>query len=470
MDLGEMISDITPQDRTADVDVFSAPQAAFNMAVDNSFALEDINGTKKSYRIKLVEFAVKNNGVSLPGKFEWNSGKTAVSFFSHDILPPKTKLQAVARVSLEESKSGRWVAVTGEGGSVFEEVKEISFTTGEAPTTIPTSNIEYCYPVINQRYFHLAETDRAYIQLKRGQEYLFAADLRHEIQITKGKEVYTQSVNYNSMAKRVEYTMPAIPKNSAFVFNILSFAISDGNVAEVTEKRVSVLSDDENEVTKRETQAADATSENGTSLLSYEFGTSSYGTFKEKVESIVKNKPSVWRYSEGVYYLEYTISSGEAFGVIDMTGSAFSKNPLVRIFATLSDDYYNQDISSLVYSHPEFSLKRGGDGYGTPPSGALVISTPYLSDMRANNPNSTNVKKRFPYIYDLPRIYKTDLDDLRTQITSLYKSGVPENYHYLVYCLFPKLRHGAYETTLRYMFPDGTFGSNTMFEFFNELR
>ncbi|MDR3261145.1 MAG: hypothetical protein LBT78_04850, partial [Tannerella sp.] len=279
--LGEMIADITPQDNSNDVDVFAAPQVAFNMVIDKSFELLDDNGAKKKYRIKMDEFTVKDNNVPIEGKQTWNSDKNAISFFSHEILPPKAKLKAFVKVHLEENNNGTWTVVT-DGKTNAEETKEISFTTGEAPTSIPLHNIEYCYPVIDQQYFHTKETTKAYVQLKRGQEYLFASNLRHEVQIIKSKEVYKQSLNYNADKKCVEYTIPEIKAKTVYTFNIMSFG--EANETQVTEeKRVSVLSDDNNDVTKREAQAAEVTSENGTNLLTYEFKTSSYGTFKEKI-------------------------------------------------------------------------------------------------------------------------------------------------------------------------------------------
>ncbi|WP_406630123.1 hypothetical protein RAN96_09055, partial [Ornithobacterium rhinotracheale] len=53
------------------------------------------------------------------------------------------------------------------------EIEEREFTTGTAPNTIPLSNIEYAYPVVEQENYYTGETNRGYIKLKRGQDYLF---------------------------------------------------------------------------------------------------------------------------------------------------------------------------------------------------------------------------------------------------------------------------------------------------------
>ncbi len=49
----KVISDLTPKTQATDVDVFAAPQAVFNMALEKDMELDDDNGNPMHYRIKL---------------------------------------------------------------------------------------------------------------------------------------------------------------------------------------------------------------------------------------------------------------------------------------------------------------------------------------------------------------------------------------------------------------------------------
>jgi hypothetical protein len=390
-------------------------------------------------------------------------------------------LKAKARVRLEEYKDGKWELVTGDDGAVFEEIKEISFTTGEAPTTIPVSNIEYCYPVIGQKYFYQKETSKAYIKLKRGQKYLFSPDMRQEVQITKGNEVFKQTVSYNESKNCVEYAMPEIPKDSKLGFNILSFAIA-GETTEAEEKRVAVnLENDDsesgNEVSRREAQAEDLVqTDNGTSILSYEFGTSSYDTFKEKVENTKRTKAAVdYEYDETEdrhIYLYYKINGGEPFDPIEFSGNTYTGNkPMVEAIATLTDSFYMYKIYPLIYggNFGNFTFtNRNTAIFGVPPAKAVTIMVNYLTEIEQEKYDNI-VTKYFPYKYELPRIYKQDFISVRTQIANSSVSTY-NKYSYFMAESFPQIWQGYYHINIKYTLPDGTKGSSATFEYYNALR
>jgi hypothetical protein len=482
----EVIGDITPNDRMNDVDVFTSPQAAFNMKVGQSFILDDDAGSR-SYRIKLDEFSITQDGTPLEGELKWNDSKNIVSFFPHDILPSQKELKISVRILFEEYKNGYWITVK-EDNKILAENKEISFNTGEAPDVIPNQNIAWCYPVIDQKYFFTDESTKGYVQLKQGQTYLFSPEMNHEIHIiNENGMVQKAPLTYNSAAKRVEYTMPDIDKNSKYTFDILSFAEAS-ETSQDTERRKTVALETEdsenNAVSMRDAKAGEVIQgDAGQSRLSYVFATSAHSTLKEKVENIIKTDPYVWRYGEhddeknmgSNYYLQYNISDGEPFDITELTGTSFSANkPLVDVYATLTDNYYISQIKPVIYaSYPLKGITfthRNPVTLGVPPARAITLLSKYLTEIERGILNNY-AKKIFPYRYDLERAYYLDFVNLREQVVNRYlHTEQYMDYSYLMNASFPQIANGYYDIELRYVFPDGTKGSVGKFTYYNALR
>ncbi|NJO88738.1 MAG: hypothetical protein HC831_07045 [Chloroflexia bacterium] len=111
----QVISEATPGDGATDVNVFNAAQAIFNMPIDKTFQLQDLDGKNISFKIQLDHFRVKDGSQILQGDLEWNAEKDVVAFNSFEILPPEKKLTLEVQVSFKEKKNGSWVIVTDNG-------------------------------------------------------------------------------------------------------------------------------------------------------------------------------------------------------------------------------------------------------------------------------------------------------------------------------------------------------------------
>ena len=146
----KIISDLKPDEGSEGVDVFTVPQAVFNMRINHPFEFEDDQGIK-TYRILLDEYTVTKEGTPIQGDLEWNENNDVANFVSSDILPPNTALNIKVAVSFQEKQGSSWVTLA-QDGKPAKEVVERNFTTGEAPDYIPLTNIVYCYPVIDQDY------------------------------------------------------------------------------------------------------------------------------------------------------------------------------------------------------------------------------------------------------------------------------------------------------------------------------
>jgi hypothetical protein len=477
-----MISDIAPKNNSKDIDVFTAPNVAFNMKVGVPFSVEDESGVK-TYRISLNEFVIKNeNKEIIEGKLQWNDGKDGVSFLSHEVLPPNKPLKAIVKVGFEEWQSGRW-AVVYTAGKKAQEIMEVSFTTGTAPDVIPIQNVEYSYPVVAQKFFLKGESTRGVVQLKRGQSYLFSTDFKYEIDFTKpdGSRVNVP-FTYNSASNKIEYTLADLANQQQYGFDVILLNKNGTGEVVLTEEKKNIGNEDEL-ITQTSKQAGVVIrSDVGKSLLNYQFTTSRHNTLAEKVNSMQKGSAVAGRLSSDVINLQYDIKGGEPFDAIELAGSAYSNGKsLVEATAMLTDDYYKQDIYPSTYqTYPVAGMKfdrdddtlykNGAVFLGIPPIKAIPISTAYLTEVEENN-FSGLAKSRFPFIYNLPQLYKEDFVDMQHKIVNRF-SGKPEQaqYNYMITGYYKFIRYGYYKIKLQYIMPDGTKGTEGEFEYFNFIK
>ena len=464
-----VINDIKPDDQTKDVDVFTAPQVAFNIPVGKSFELEEDAGTR-SYRLALDEFSVLANGQKLDGRLEWNSNRDAVSFYSHEVLPPETSLKALARVCFEEWRNGRWEVVYTGGQKAYEQM-EVEFTTGTAPDNIPLQNIEYCYPVKDQHFFLAGESSGGYIQLKRGQSYLFTPEYSHEIRFDceDGTE-HRVDFQYNTSQNRLVYRMPPISGSAGYALNVTVVPRLEASNAGTVHQEQQ-LGEGENEITLRAHMASDGVmTDVGKVLLSYPFRTSRYRTFSEKMQGMVPEQAAPWRDNDYVY-LRHLMQDYEPFDLVDLVGTSYSGNqPLIRAEAMLDDPFYTRTMYPLLYKkypYPDNIVIRVRDvnKYGVPPSRAIWIDDRYLSKIEDFD-FSSPVMRLFPFTYHLYEVYAEDYYDLRNQVVNRYM-GTSRAWEYkeLIESYFPAIAKGAYRAMLKYAQPDGTAGSDYVFQY-----
>src|SRR5690606_12917887 len=128
------------------------------------------------------------------------------------------------------------------------------------------------------------------------------------------------------------------------------------------------------------------------SRLDFQFTTSRYDTFKEKMRSL-KGKQSITSTDSYLGFSEAIANVGritrfmdeyETFGVEDMLGNIYTDNkPLVQYKAMLNDTYYKNDIHPLVYEeYPldgDIRVKRDVDILGMPPRKSFQLSTAYVN-------------------------------------------------------------------------------------------
>jgi hypothetical protein len=467
----QIISDVTPADKSTEVDVFAVPQAVFNFAMEKPFDLDDDRGTK-TYRVKLNSFQLTTaTGQAIPGAMKWNDKTDAVMYESDETLPPNTELKTLVEVSFEELKNGSWQVVYEDGQKAVEK-KEVNFTTGGAPLTVPLSNIEYSYPVIEQHFYYPKEYGKGYIQLQRGQSYLFAAgkeSFEARFEYAAGKTL-TSTFAYDSVNKKLLFDLPAVATGQKF--NIyLSGKLDPSLTAGQTTKETTKIQDADNDIEVASNKAASAVSvqDKPHDYLSYSFASSRYGSFSEKMKSHRIQQQEYQIITSDVGYLHIFTGGAEAFDIAEIAGvEKTAYRPLIQGMAVLTDAWYNNDIQPLVYAgYPVAGIRLDRDTavLGLPPVRGLDVPTWYISDAEINT-GAPNLLKHLPFDYNLGYYYKRDFSQLQYKIVNTYKNGSSNpQIKRFIEGTFPFMRPGKYPVQIKYVLPGGVVSSVYNMEF-----
>jgi len=473
----KMIADLSPKDGEDEIDVFAAPQATFNMKVNVPIVIPEDSGDV-TYKVLLEKMEVKDaSGKIIEGKLEWANTNDRVTFFSTDILPPNTDLTITAEVSFQEKKNGIFQTINVDGQKAIEtEVR--NFKTGTAPTYIPLTNVEYCYPVVDQKFVYTNEHPTGYIQLKRGQDYLFDdTQWKSEVAVVDASEKSSETqMNYNTADNQVFYNMPKLQNESSYKLKITSSPKNSTSTSSTRETTNVRNIDDENTVEITQKSADNVSKEGVVDRLNYDFSTSAYDTFKDKMRSIKTTRDNFGQYYNAIY-LSALIEANEGYENVELVGDTYSGNkPLIQAEAKLNDDYFTKDMNPLIYSrytlNSTYTIERDPDVYGFVPSKAIMISTSYLTSVQ-NNSDITWRQTKFPYRYDLSLVYNLDYATIRGNVLNAYSDGLISGNSPMLSILdkdFLVMRKGNYEVEFKYVLPGDKVNSTYIFDYKNPLN
>jgi hypothetical protein len=444
-----MISDLSPANGSSEVDVFTAPQLALSAAAQTPFVVEGENGAEQ-YRISLDKFVVKDGNTVIAGEIKWNTDHTLATFYSSEILPSHKSLTVEVAVGFEQEVNGKWVTVMTSGQKA-QETREVGFTTGEAPDYIPLHNIEYAYPLLDQQYYYPDEFKKGYVQLKRGQSYLFPQGWTYSLQIDRVNKTEKGAFAYDAGERRVHYNLPSLSRDQQYAIQFLSASQTQagGNAAGAT-KETTLLDDGENTVVQTSAAAGQVVQENsGKLLLAYQFSSSKYNTFADKVKKMEKRASTINVIGANIVALGWDMSMSEELEEAEVSGTeASGYRPLVWATAVLDDKYYRERIAPLVYKDYSdgFKLDREGDEVGVPPVFAF---------------GRWKAPSIFPLRYQAPKYYFYDFGELRDKYVNAGNTTHP----LVQAAYFPDILSGKYKATFQYILPGGEEGSRVDFEY-----
>jgi len=475
-----IISDFTPSDKDTNIDVFTSPQLTLAMAASTPIELPNTNDEIKTYKIKVKTFTITDsNGNKILGKQKWNPENDRVTFESIDILPPNQELTAKVEVVLQEKIDGIFRAFKVNGEEYVEE-RNISFTTGDAPSYIPLENIEYAYPVVGQKLFYRNEHPTGYVKLKKGQDYLFEnsqweTSVKY-VNVVANTSKETQ-LQYNTASNQLSYNIPKVEKKTEYTIKMVSAPKTNVNSSQGfsnNEYSVSNYNSEGTAINVRKNKAQAVVREDSDiERLTYNFSSSTYNTFRNKMQSMNIDKNFVGKVYVDAVYLSSTISvHEEGFDVLELEGTKYSGNtPLILANSTLEDAYFEEDIAPLLYNNypiaGKYSFSRDTNVLGIAPSKAISVRTNYLASLKNNTDTEWRLRS-FPYKYMLPKAYRDDYEDIMVRISNDYHNGVLSEGDSALQFLdnrFGFMREGTYKTRLSYVLPGGIRKSYAMFEF-----
>jgi hypothetical protein len=456
------------------VDVFTIPQVGFNMPIEKNFNIENDQGVK-TYRLKLEEYTITKDGVPVLGKLSWNQTKDLVSFNSKEVLPQNSNLVLTVKVSFQESVNGTWKTVY-EDGQIATETEVRNFTTGTAPKNIPTKNIAYCYPVFDQNYVYQKESKQAYVVLIQGQSYLFdlKAGQTQKAFYKTGKNTVTGNLSYDTANNRVNIDFPTLETKMPYNLSLMTLEArtdANSNLSQNYEKQN--LDTDVSVAVKNNKLNETVVGGEGVELLQYNFKTSQYNTFQEKM---VDKKPAqtlVEIIYADVHALQSLNTSSEPFDEIEILGDSKTLyKPLVSVEAVLDDAYYLNEIYPLIYKgyplESDLKLSRNVDLLGVPPTKGVEVLAWY-QDYLINKPSSPYLSTYLPFRYNQPYYYKDDFVQIQYRVANKYLNSKDKEmiskYDYIINGQFPYIKKGNYNIKLNYTLPGGQLGSSAIFTF-----
>ena len=465
----EVIADMQPSPGSREVDVFTTPQVAFNIAVEQPVEMLTEEEEVKSYRVKLNYFTVKHRGTDIAGELSWNNDHTVVAFRSDEILPPHSELTAKVLITWQELVNNRWSDLEAT------ETREATFTTGEAPDHIPEHNIAYSYPVRDQYTFLRDEHATGYIQLVQGQSYLFTAtdeqgqswDYTARFTAPNSRDYTDETLTYRQ--KRITFAIPR-ELNNETVYGLTLLkkptrAIRvDENVVRV-ENQVEVSQASEVTTAERNIQGTLAVVDTKT-LYAYGFRTSRYPTFSAKVDAMHgQYTTSGIVHDLLIYQVGALVSMPEVLDEAELSGT-HGQPPLVTMSADLTNTWFTDYINPLLYEYYPVDTRvtvdwRSAEEAGVPPVYSVVpeqrVTAPRLASNQLYSGSASAVSGEIKFHYQLPTYTYRDHQNLQLKAINRYAgvhtSRIPTGASRLLYDRYQNFMDGNYQIKLEYRLP-----------------
>lgn len=473
-----IISDLSPKAGEENLDVFFSPQSTFSVAVGVPFEVEDEEGNPQTYRVTLEDFFIKDaKGQKIIGDVKWSRDKESAVFESFEILPPYSNLTTEVSVNFEEWKNGSWQVVTQDGKKARES-KTVSFKTGDAPNYIPLSNIEYCYPVVEQSNFFIDETDQGYVQLKKGQDYLFPQNFKYNTKFTDTNDnSLVSDFRYNTGKRRIGFALPNTTNKTKYSVEFValpgSARTSDAPEEIITTKTITDGEGEEMSVDYTQQAAQQILKDGQMVILNYNIRTSEFNTFAEKLSSLELTEGQRYINSRVHSLLLLTQNSYELFDKVELIGNQYSGSPLIEVESTLEDDYYQKDIAPILYdliSRYPFQITNRNLDYGVPPSRAFPLYEGYLEYIISGSAYSKTMSALLPYVYELPYYYSLDFYEIKNKVVNSFDRGIDMHpFQPLLDNTLLFMRGGNYKTEFRYILPGDKKGTTKQLNYHNSL-
>ena len=468
----KIISDVSPSDKSNNVDVFISPQASFNLEIDKPIVIPEDDGDH-TYIVKLDKFQISDlKGNLIEGKSSFGKTNDIIDFLPKETLPPNTQYKVLVEVSFQELKNGTYQTVMVDGKKAVE-IEERTFTTGTAPEHIPDKNILYAYPVLDQQNYFTEESKEAFIQLKQGQAYLFETEnWNTSLHLTdRNGEKITLTPHYDVANQLLRFDIPKLKTAEKYTLSVVSFSKNKGLNAVTTKSKQTQEGksgydqlEEETTAIVRNKKAKATIKEEVFERLSYDFKTSKYKSLKQKMNAF-KTERKLWaKVSSDVVMLYNNMNTDEPFEIIELLGTAYTNGKSLLYAEAVLDDTYDAVFKKYLYTNAQVTslLKRevSDERVGFPPKEAISVINSYAEHLQ-NNSQELLLKRTLPYRYDVFIFYRNDWTELSRDISDKLTKGIlnPTWEAEFMEQNFPVIPQKKYKAVLKYRLPNGKITS-----------
>ena len=480
----DVIEQLTPADKSGDVNVFIAPQLVLNIPAEENMTIEDEEGRKETYRISVADFSITNTATGAKAKYTTSKSEDR-RVWTYDLDEPlesHKQYKAYAKVTFERKDGDKWVPVPDENGNPYFEEKTVEFTAGERPKYIMPEHIVYAYPADRQYNFLTKENKEAYVMVSEDYSYLFTTErpegFDQKVRFTTfdGKTIdasFTHQKVSGVSGVKFEVDIPTENLNLANdqIYNMAiinvpqRIAVANENITTDSVRMETGGSSDVNVTTHA--AEGDLAMLEQTEIYSLDFRTSSYKTFGEKMGMMKISDAIEWQsynsakeYSMHANVLDKS-AKVEAFDKMEYDKNNLDAN-LIKIIPDYENmQYYTEKIAPLLYENKDAESLVGD--YNAPQ--ALYVVTLNMSEEDLTLlPCDIEVGAHSDFIYStgtlnnmMQKYMNADYNEMLTHIANTYtqngintKSGVET---LLKTDCLPRFIKGKYPIILRYTLP-----------------
>ncbi len=383
-----IISSLTPDNGSTDVNVFVSPQMLLNVDCRNQMTFE-VDGQKNTYKVfvdyvKITNFAT---GEELKGKISVDDEGLVVSFDPETALESTTKYKMEAKVTFKQWVNGGWQTAKDPDGTEYVESMQSVFTSGERPKHVLPGDLFCSYPLDRMYNFYPNETAQGYLCLKENYGYLFN-------QVPEGYEQKLRLSTLDGRSQTIGFRH--FPSNQVAGEKYeINFDISQLKFANQEIYRLEIVNIPLRTAQMNENVSTDYKISNGDSIrnISAEgdftqletkqiceinFRTSKYNKFEDKINSIDLDGKA---YIDGAHLFMKNIFKGfvtdDFFDVFESQVWGNTKT-LVHLEADLNDTkWYRESVYKYVYDHYSESQVSRDRAFSYPPADAMTVFNPF---------------------------------------------------------------------------------------------
>lgn len=424
----QLISDVTPSDRSNDVDVFTTPQVVFNVPVETVQRITEDNGSQKSFRIKLVNLNLKQGEQTIAYTAKWNSTGDVVQVIPVAVLNPKTEYLVNAEIAFEEYVNNQWQPFK-ENNQVLTEKRTAKFTTGELPDKIPLNEVLSSYPLSRQYNFMPGEYNKAYFIFRRDLQVFFnpSQEYTRKARWIKNKQPEFSNISYSAAEKTLTIDLPsALALNTIYGLEVVAIPVNQNASADrnvVSTYRTQETGSDSISMEQKSNEAVGTiTTTEEKIMLHVDFKTSKYHTLAQRMNVSQINVRALYDRGYMEFYLITGVPGNEAFDNYERIG-AENISPLIQMQADLAatpwftGDVYPKNYERYPWFNNRSIIWRDTLQYGLTASKAISIWQParftFLTDQEITTNTPAPAFSFCDFSYMLPYFWNQDYMDIR---------------------------------------------------------